>query len=116
MRELLAQGVKQAGLGIRNPVDCAEAQYDISKLCCEKLVQALIVGTRFNLGEHMQQVRSKGKHAKNMRVADEELLVSPRGREKRLREKHRLTWACKARIWPTCFPNQLNGTSISAEV
>lgn len=25
MRELLAQGVKQAGLGIRNPVDCAQA-------------------------------------------------------------------------------------------
>ena len=42
-------------------------------------MQALIVGTRFNLGEHMQQVRSKGKHAKNMRVADEELLVFVRG-------------------------------------
>eukprot|EP00956_Cyclotella_meneghiniana_P033063 scaffold92943_cov72-Cyclotella_meneghiniana.AAC.8 len=43
-------------------------------------------------------------------VADEESLVS-------IKEKHRLTRACKAGIgiWLTCFPNRLNGTAISAE-
>eukprot|EP00956_Cyclotella_meneghiniana_P035377 scaffold114336_cov76-Cyclotella_meneghiniana.AAC.11 len=46
------------------------------------------------------------------------MLWSPdesRVRGKGLREKHRLTRACNAGIWLTCFPNQLNGTSILAE-
>eukprot|EP00956_Cyclotella_meneghiniana_P030419 scaffold76449_cov22-Cyclotella_meneghiniana.AAC.1 len=115
MRELLAQGVKQAGLGIRNPVDCAASLFDTSKLCCEKLVEALVVGTEFNLAEHKKQVRSNGSHARNMRIADEDALVTRRGRDKGLREKHRLTRACNAGIWLTCFPNRLNGTSISAD-
>eukprot|EP00956_Cyclotella_meneghiniana_P033352 scaffold95206_cov68-Cyclotella_meneghiniana.AAC.1 len=115
MRELLAQGVKQAGLGIRNPVDCAEACYDTSKKCCEKLAEAIVAGTEFNLAEHKAHVRSTGQFAKNMRVCDEESLVSVRGRDKGLMEKHRLMRACSAGIWLTCFPNRLNGTAISAE-
>ena len=116
MRELLAQGVKQAGLGIRNPVDSAESLFDTSELCCEKLAEALVVGTEFNLAEHKKQVRWNGSHARNMKIADEDALVTRRGRDKGLlREKHRLTRACKAGIWITCFPNRLNGTSISAD-
>ena len=43
---MLAQGVKQAGLGIRNPVDCASPLFEASENACEEVVEfeSLITG------------------------------------------------------------------------
>eukprot|EP00956_Cyclotella_meneghiniana_P042116 scaffold248361_cov42-Cyclotella_meneghiniana.AAC.1 len=115
MRELLSFGVKQAGLGIRNPVESAEALYDTSKNACEKLVEAIVSGRELCLAEHKQRVRMAGEFARNMRQMDEESVLERRGNDLGLREKWRLKRAASAGIWLSVPPNRFNGTVLSSE-
>ena len=71
MRELLSFGVKRAGSGIRNPVECAEELHATSKAACGVLVNALVNGEELCLPEHRQKVRMAGTHSRQMRGMDE---------------------------------------------
>jgi hypothetical protein len=48
-RALMAQGVKQAGLAICNPVDCVQVNFDVSKRTVDELCESMVSGTRFSL-------------------------------------------------------------------
>jgi hypothetical protein len=72
MRQLLSQGVKQAGLGIKNPVDCAQVLHDTSKQACNELVSSLKESTQLWLAQHKKQVREAGYDARMIRLANEE--------------------------------------------
>jgi hypothetical protein len=115
LRALVAQGVKQAGLAIRNPVDVAHQLFDSSKQATDEIVGSLRYGTELNLAEHRQKVRGANQLARNMRKMDDVAANDARAREKGIRVKNRLERAGLSGIWLTVVPNRFNGTEISME-
>jgi hypothetical protein len=114
-RALTSQGVKQAGLAIRNPVDCAELNYGVSKRAVEELVKSMVTGTRLSLAEHRSKVRVSSTWGRGEQICSEEAANTRRANELGLREKHRLQRACNSGIWLSVLPNRFNGTVLSAE-
>jgi hypothetical protein len=115
LRAQIAQGVTQAGLAIRNPVDVAHQLFESSKQATEEIVSSLRHGTELNLAEHRQKVRGASKYARDMRNMDDVAANEARAREKGIRVKNRLERAGLSGIWLTCVPNRFNGTEISME-
>jgi hypothetical protein len=105
MRLLMAQGVKQAGLGIRNPVEAADTLFEVSKKACCELVDSLVHSKRLNIAEHRAAVRVASTEARKKRVEAEKAFVTERGLRKGQREAFRLERACEAGIWLTCIPS-----------
>jgi hypothetical protein len=112
---VMSQGVKQAGLVIRNPVDCAELNYGVSKRAVEVLVKSMVNGTRLFLAEHRSKVRVSSTWGRGERVCSEEAANTRQANKLGLREKHRLQRACNSGIWSSVLPNRFNGTVVSAE-
>jgi hypothetical protein len=71
MCQLMAQGVKQAGLGIRNPVETTDTLFKVSKEACGELVDSLVNGKRLALAEHKATVRQASTEARKKRVERE---------------------------------------------
>ena len=113
--EMLSNGVKQAGLGVRHPVESADTQFQTSKSACAVLTEALSHGTAFDLGEHRAAVKKATTGARDIRVMDEEALCESRARRKGTRERWRLKRAISSGIWLTCIPSRLNNTDLSKE-
>ena len=107
--------MKQAGLGIRNPVDCACALFEASENVCEEVVESLITGMELSLAQHKKKVRGASSRARNYRIADEVAALERRGEARGTIKKWRLKRAGLAGIWLSCVPHRLNGTEISAE-
>ncbi|KAL7502374.1 hypothetical protein ACHAXN_001333, partial [Cyclotella atomus] len=114
MRQLMANGVKQAGLGIRNPVESADLFFGTSKHACEELVRSMLEG-EFNLAVHKSTVRQASTKARKQRIELESKFVSERGEQRGNRERLRMKRAGAAGIWLTCVPSRLHGTELSAE-
>jgi Arc/MetJ family transcription regulator len=111
----MANGVKQAGLGIRNPVETADILFAASKDACQVLTDSLVQGTVLNLAEHKASVCKASTEALKQRVLREKGIADARALEKGQREGYRLQRAVSAGIWLTCFPSRLHGTELSAE-
>ena len=56
MRQLMAQGVKQAGLGIRKPVESAAELFATSKAACSELTSSILGRDEVNLAQHRASV------------------------------------------------------------
>ena len=115
LRLLMAQGVKQAGLAVRNPVECAARSFATSKEAVSKLTASMVSGEELCLAEHRKQVRTAGKSARDYRIADEDAANNSRINRLGPLEEHRLARASSAGIWLSCVPNRFNGTELSAE-
>jgi hypothetical protein len=114
-RELMAHGVKQAGLAIRNPVDCAQLNFDVSRSAVKELVSSMTTSSYLNLAEHKRKVRAASQWGRADRIMSETAAVDRRANELGLREKYRLQRAGCTGIWLSVLPNQFNGTVLSAE-
>lgn len=115
LRTLIAGGLKQGGLGIRNPVDSAPALYEISRLACSKLTESLVHGQPFNLAEHRSKVKLAAKTGRTDRVEHERGFAEARASSKGVRKQWRLKRAQAAGIWLSVVPNRLNGTELTAD-
>ena len=115
MRQLLSHGLKQAGLGVRHPVESADVQFQTSQSACAVLTDALFYGTDFDLGEHREAVKQATTGARDMRVMAEEAFCENRARKKGTRERWRLKRAMHTGIWLSCVPSRLNNTEVSQE-
>jgi hypothetical protein len=114
MRQLLAQGVKQAGLGIRNPVDCADQFFGVSKEACTELVRSMLEG-EFNLAIHRSKVKEASIKARKKRAETGRKFMTERGEQRGNRERLRMKRAAAAGSWLTCFPNRFHCTELSGE-
>ncbi|KAL3768952.1 hypothetical protein ACHAWO_004062 [Cyclotella atomus] len=114
MRQLMAQGVKQAGLGIRNPVESADLFFGASKDACEELVRSMLEGD-FNLAVHKAKVSQALTKAREKRLELESKFVSERGERRGNQERLQMKRAGAAGIWLTCVPSRLHGTELSGE-
>jgi hypothetical protein len=114
-RELMAHGVKQAGLAIRNPIDCAQLNYDVSGRVVKELVRSMTTGLELNLAVHKKKVRAASQWSRADRIMMETAAVDRRANDMGLRKKYRLKRACCTGSWLSVLPNRLNGTVLSAE-
>ena len=115
LRTLLAGGLKQGGLGIRNVVDSANALYETSCEACNLLVESMLERKRLRLGSHRRQVQKASLKGRKARVLLEDSFAEARAERMGIREKWRLLRAKSAGIWLSCIPSRLNGTELSAE-
>jgi hypothetical protein len=114
-RQLLTHGVKQGGLAIRNPVDTAPSVHSASLAAiCHLTVSLIGAGARFDLGAHCHCATEAGQVARKAWLNAEQLFLNRRGRDNPLVGRQD-NWNCAAGAWLSVFPNQLNGTGLSAD-
>ena len=75
-------GVKQAGLGIRNPVETADVLFEVSKKACQLLTDSLVEEKAINLALHKTEVRKATGKAREERLKKENKVVGERAEEK----------------------------------
>ncbi len=110
-RQLLAHGVKQGGLAIRNLVDTAPNIHSASLAATRHLTMSLVdTETRFDLAAHRTCATVAGQAAGKSRLIGEQLFLDRRGRDNpsvARRDKRN----CAAGAWLS----RLNGTSLLAD-
>ncbi len=114
-RQLLTHSVKLGGLAICNLVDTAQCVHLASLAVTRHLTVSLVSGdTMFDLWTHHSCAIEAGQAARKSRLIDEQLFLEGRGRDNPLvarRDKRN----CANGAWLSVFPNQLNGTGLSAD-
>jgi len=113
--QLLTHSVKLGGLAIRNPVDTAPCVHKASLAAtCHLTVSLVDPDTRFDPGAHPMCATEAGAAAQRDRLQDVQIFLDRHGRDKPAvarRDKQN----CAAGAWLSVFPNQLNGTGLSAD-
>jgi hypothetical protein len=115
LRSLLANGVKQGGLNIRNPVEGAEALHEASSAAGVVLVESLKTGSELDLELHKQCVREAGAEARKRRADAEKAKVEQMKASGSKPVKKRLERIGQCGAWLTTTPNKLNGNLLSME-
>ena len=113
-RELLGQGVKQAGLGIRNPVDNASHVHAASRDACSYLTETLMSGEFFDYAHHCKTVRLACSEAREKRIEREVDYMDDLAKDKPA-VKRRLDRSRASGCWLSVEPSRLNGNDLSAE-
>ena len=113
LRLLIAQGVKQGGLAIRNPVETAERLYQTSKEATDLLVQSLLSNSLLDNEAHAGCVRAAGNAARKERVADGAAVVESVGQQKGPKVRKRLERMKETGAWLAAIPDRLSGTVLS---
>ena len=114
-RELLAHGIKQGGMNIRNPVDCADRLYQASINASEILVSSLLANTPLDSVEHQICVRQAGATARKERVEGEKTMVEQMMIGASKISKKRLERIGDTGSWLTVLPDRVYNTCLTAE-
>ena len=113
-RARLANSVKGAGIGVRNPVDAAPHSFETSKLATSYLVSHLIEGGRFSTNHHSAVVSEcRQKHKQRRKARELEQLHECEGGNAALKLQYQR--ASSSGHWLQTIPNRLNGNRLSAE-
>jgi hypothetical protein len=112
LRRLLALGVKQGGLAIRNPVEGSDALFCCSRAATETLVHSLLTNQPLGLDNHRSCVRSAGASYRKTRKENDEafrtaLLTRATPKVKKRMERQAATGA-----WLTTIPDRFGGTEL----
>ena len=110
LRSLLTHLVKQAGIGVLNPVEADPLLHKVSSQAILVLVDVLPSKADLDLSNHQIKVWNPREDAKEARVEKEEKAVKAMKAANGTHEKHRLKQAQSARSWLICMPNCLNST------
>ena len=111
-RCLLANGAKQAGIGIRNPVESAVALHESSLEATKVLVENLLDNGVLYHTAHKYAVRKAGKEAREGRIENEKIGVIQLGRRKGRRIKKQLDRQLHTGAWLSAHPNRFDGTEL----
>ena len=112
-RRLLAQGVKQGGIAIRDPVEGASRLHQASMDATAQLVESLVSGDDLNCEAHLRCVRAAGSAARAERAnKGKEFLeeTSSRGGRKAKKRIDRLE---KSGSWLSCIPDRFSGNALT---
>jgi hypothetical protein len=112
-RRLLAQGVKQGGIAIRDPVAGAPRLHQASTDASARLVESLVSGDDLNCEAHARCVRAAGSLARAERAREgKEVLeeTSQRGGRKAQKRIERLE---KSGSWLSCIPDRFSGNALT---
>jgi hypothetical protein len=113
LRLLIAQGVKQGGLAIRNPVETAERLYCTSTEATDLLVQSLLSNSPLYNEAHAGCVRAAGNAARKERIAAGNKVVASLGKVRGPKVRKSLERMKETGVWLTAIPDRLSGTALS---
>jgi len=114
-RQLLANGVKQCGLNIRDPAAGAERLHQCSSEASVVLAKSMNDDSPLDSIAHKQCVRQAGTKARKERIEAEVEFVEGLASKSSKAVTKRLERMGKTGAWLTVMPNLLNGTLLSAE-
>ena len=115
-RVLTALPVKQAGMGIPNPVETAHANYAASKSVTRTLSESLSKTEHMDVRAYRDDAKAARKEgAKRRHKLNEAVLKGLSDTAPNLAVKRRLERAKETGGWLTVMPNALNGTELSAD-
>jgi len=114
-RFLLANGVKQAGIAIRNPVESAAALHASSVEATSVLVDNLLENGELDHNAHKACVRKAGKETREARVENEKLEVIQLGRKKGRKAQKRMNRSGGTGAWLTPKPSRFDGTEMGKD-
>ncbi len=114
-RELSTVSVSQAGLGLPDPTQSAEACFAASEACTGHLVASLREGTPLSANEHGRHSALERRKARKARLAAEALIFAQHTAGVGGVTKSRLIRAKETGTWLTVTPNRLNGTELSTD-
>ena len=111
-RTLLAQKVKNAGLGINNPVSLASHHYNASQQATQLLVESMVQSKPFKLDPHRIQVKSSATTFQSNRHHREMTFIKNYSNDDLM--KRHIHLASKSGMWLTALPRIINGTHMSS--
>ncbi len=114
-RLLLAQGVKQGGLAIRNPVATAPRLHQASTEATSLLVASLLDNTALDNEAHAGCVRAAGTAARKARVDDGRAVVEQLSQHGGPKVAKRLGRMKETGAWLTVIPDRFGGTVLSLQ-
>jgi hypothetical protein len=115
LRDLTALPVRQAGLGIPNPVDTAEQSHAASKASTASLTASLLSGQRLGAATYAVECAASSKAARKVRVRAEEAKAVAMQAQATPFAKRRMLRSKETGSWLTTMPDTLNGTELSLE-
>jgi hypothetical protein len=114
-RLLLAQGVKQGGLAIRDPVGAANRLHRASTEATGVLVTSLLEHTTLDIEAHAGCVRQAGAAARRERVEDGKKVVEAMSLRQGPKVKKRLDRMKETGAWLAVIPDRFSGTALSLQ-
>ena len=114
-RSLLCNGVKQAGIGIKDPTTTADALYSSSCSATNLLVEAMLQNSQLDLIEHRKNVRQTSSGYKQSKIDTELQMLNSLSNEHGRIIQQRLLRASGSGAWLTVMPNKQHGTALNAE-
>jgi hypothetical protein len=114
-RELTTLSVRQAGLGLPNPTQSAQASFAASEACSELLVHSLREGMGLDANLHARHAGSARRRARGLREAADERVFDRLSAAAPVMTERRLHRAKETGTWLTAMPSHLNGTVLSAD-
>mgnify|MGYP006186617991 CR=1 FL=1 len=113
LRLLIAQGVKQGGLAIRDPVSAAARLYQTSTEATALLVKSLTSNSHLDNEAHAGCVRGAGTAARKERIADGKEVVEDISQRRGPKVRKRLERMMETGAWLTAIPDRMSGTELS---
>jgi len=114
-RNLLTHGVKQGGMNIRNPVECADGLYQASADASTTLVASLLANAPLDSVNHRICVRTAGATARKDRIEREMEMVKAMMATSSKVVRKRLERIGDTGAWLTVLPDKLYKTCLSAD-
>ena len=114
-RLLLAQGVKQGGLAIRNPVAAAPRLHQASTEATSLLVVSLLDNTALDNEAYAGCVRTAGTAARKERVEAGKTVVDQLSQQGGPKVTKRLGRMKETGAWLTVIPDRFGGTMLSLQ-
>eukprot|EP00804_Cyclotella_cryptica_P008690 CCRYP_018533-RD/>CCRYP_018533-RD protein AED:0.12 eAED:0.12 QI:0/-1/0/1/-1/1/1/0/466 len=114
-RLLLAQGVKQGGLAIRDPAGAASRLHRASTEATGVLVTSLLEHTTLDIEAHAGCVRQAGAAARRERVEDGKKVVEALSLRQGPKVKKRLDRMKETGAWLAVIPDRFSGTALSLQ-
>ena len=114
-RRLYAQGAKQGGLAIRNPVETAPGLHEVSKEATTVLVGAIVGNGDLDLKGHRSAVKQASSEARKERVKGEEAFLKELAERLGGKAKKRLVRSGKTSFFLTRMATRLEGTQMSRD-
>eukprot|EP00804_Cyclotella_cryptica_P022493 CCRYP_020698-RB/>CCRYP_020698-RB protein AED:0.28 eAED:0.28 QI:0/-1/0/1/-1/1/1/0/237 len=113
LRLLIAQGVKQGGLAIRNPVREAERLHQTSTEATSLLVESLVSNSQLDNEAHLGCVRGAGNAGRKARIEDGKAVVEDISQRRGPKVRKRLERMMETGAWLTAIPDRMSGTELS---
>eukprot|EP00804_Cyclotella_cryptica_P015633 CCRYP_003626-RA/>CCRYP_003626-RA protein AED:0.41 eAED:0.41 QI:0/0/0/0.66/0.5/0.33/3/0/308 len=110
---LIAQGIKQGGLAIRNPVREAERLHQTSTEATSLLVESLVPNSQLDNEAHLGCVRGAGNAGRKARIEDGKAVVEDISQRRGPKVRKRLERMMETGAWLTAIPDRMSGTELS---